>query len=122
VARCEALFDAALRAGDAPGAVKVVLELDATLQEWSRDTLQSDQLDRGRSGLRAMIVRLGEAAETGLRDPRTVLAPFVDALLDARRHARAEGRWADADSVRDRLLTAGVEVRDSAEGTEWQMR
>ncbi len=122
VAGYESRFDVALRAGDAPAAVKTVLELDATLQEWSRDTLQSDQLDRGRSGLRAMVVRLGEAAENGLRDPRAVLAPFVDALLDARRQARADGRWADADSVRDRLLAAGVEVRDSAEGTEWQLR
>jgi len=122
VARCESLFDTALRAGDAPSAVKTVLELDATLQEWSRDTLQSDQLDRGRAGLRAMIVRLGEAAETGLRDPRTLLAPFVEALLDTRRQARADGRWADADIVRDQLLAAGVEVRDTAGDTEWQLR
>lgn len=122
VARSEAQFDTALRAGDAAGAVSVALSLDATLQEWSRDTLQSDQLDRGRSGLRAMIVRLGEAAESGLQDPRTALAPFVEALLDARRQARADGRYADADGVRDRLLAAGVEVRDSAAGTDWQLR
>jgi cyanophycinase-like exopeptidase len=122
VARCEALFDAALRAGDAAGAVKTVLELDATLQDWSRDTLQSDQLDRGRAGLRAMVVRLGEAAETGLQDPRTLVAPFVEAMLDARRQARDDGRYADADGLRDRLLAAGVEVRDTAGGTEWQLR
>ncbi len=122
VARCESTFDAALRSGDAPSAVKTVLELDATLQEWSRDTLQSDQLEGGRAGLRAMVVRLGEAAETGLRDPRTLVAPFVEALLDARRQARADGRYADADGLRDRLLAAGVEVRDTAGGTEWQLR
>jgi cyanophycinase-like exopeptidase len=122
VARCESLFDAALRAGDAAGAVKTVLELDATLQDWSRDTLQSDQLDRGRAGLRAMVVRLGEAAETGLQDPRTLVAPFVEAMLDARRQARDDGRYADADGLRDRLLAAGVEVRDTAGGTEWQLR
>ncbi len=122
VARCEASFDAALHAGDAPSAVKTVLELDTTLEEWSRDTLQSDQLDRGRAGLRAMVVRLGEVAETGLQDPRTLVGPFVEALLDARRQARDDGRYADADGVRDRLLAAGVEVRDTAGGTEWQLR
>ncbi|HET7719361.1 MAG TPA: hypothetical protein VFK43_05285 [Acidimicrobiales bacterium] len=79
-------------------------------------------MDRGRAGLRSMIVRLGEAAEVGLRDPREAVGPFVEALLDARRLARAGGRWADADSLRDRLLAAGVEVRDTAEGTEWQLR
>lgn len=120
--RFEAAFDSALRAGDGPAAVKVALELDDLLHDWSRDTTQSDLLDRGRAGLRAMIVRLGEAAEVGLRDPRETVGPFVDALLDARRQARAEGRWSDADTVRDRLLAAGVEVRDTAEGTEWQLR
>jgi len=120
--RFERAFDAALRAGDAPHAVKVVLELDDLLHDWSRDTTESDLLDRGRAGLRAMIVRLGEAADVGVRDPRLVVAPLVDLLLDARRQARADGRWADADNVRERLLAAGIEVRDTAEGTEWQLR
>ena len=120
--RFEQAFDSALRAGDAPAAVKVALELDDLLRDWSNDTTQSDLMDRGRAGLRAMIVRLGEAAEVGLRDPREAVGPFVEALLDARRQARAGGRWADADGLRDRLLAAGVEVRDTAEGTEWQLR
>ena len=122
IERIEHAFDAALRAGDAPTAVKLTLELDDLLLDWSRDTLQSDQLDRARAGLRAMIVRLGEAAEVGLRDPRGVLAPFVEALLEARRRARAEGRYDESDVLRDRLLAAGVEVRDTATGTEWQLR
>ena len=120
--RFEQGFDAALQAGDAPAAVKVVLELDDLLHDWSRDTTQSDLMDRGRAGLRAMVVRLGEAADVGVRDPREVLGPFVNALLDARRQARAEGRWSDADVLRDRLVAAGVEVRDTAEGTDWQLR
>ena len=120
--RFEQAFDAALQAGDAPAAVKVALELDDLLCDWANDTTQSDLMDRGRAGLRAMIVRLGEAAEVGLRDPREAVAPFVEALLDARRQARAGGRWSDADSLRERLLAAGVEVRDTAEGTEWQLR
>jgi cyanophycinase-like exopeptidase len=120
--RFEQLFDAALTGGDAPAAVKIVLELDDLLHDWSRDTTQSDVLDRGRAGLRAMVVRLGEAAESGVRDPREVVGPFVEALLQARRQARADGRWSDADNLRDRLLAAGVEVRDTAGGTEWQLR
>jgi len=120
--RSEQAFDAALRAGDAPAAVKVALELDDLLSDWAHDTTQSDLMDRGRAALRAMVVRLGEAAEVGVRDPREAVGPFVEALLDARRQARAGGRWADADTLRDRLLAAGVEVRDTAEGTEWQLR
>jgi cyanophycinase-like exopeptidase len=120
--RFEQAFDGALRSGDALGAVKVTLELDDLLHDWSRDTAQSDLLDRGRAALRAMIVRLGEVAETGVRDPSVLVGPFVEALLDARRQARTDGRWADADVLRDRLLAAGVEVRDTAGGTEWQLR
>jgi cyanophycinase-like exopeptidase len=122
VDRIEEAFDAALRAGDGPSAVKLLLELEDLLHDWSRDTLQSDHLDRARVGLRAMIVRLGEAAEVGLRDPRTIVAPFVDALLDARAQARADGRYAEADSLRDRLQAAGIEVRDGTAGSEWQLR
>ena len=120
--RYEQAFDSALSTGDVPAAVKVTLELDDLLHDWSRDTTQSDLLDRGRAGLRSMIVRLGEAAETGVRDPRDAVGPFVEALLEARRQARADRRWADADQLRDRLLAAGVEVRDTAEGTDWQLR
>ncbi len=120
--RSEQAFSSALRAGDGPAAVKVTLELDDLLHDWSRDTTQSGLMERGRATLRAMIVRLGEAAEVGLQDPRSAVAPFVEALLDARRSARASGRYADADTLRDRLLAAGVEVRDTAEGTEWQLR
>ena len=76
-----------------------MLELDDLLADWSRDTLQSDYLDRGRAALRSMVVRLGDAAAEGLRDPRQVVAPFVEAMLDARRDARAGKRFADADAL-----------------------
>src|SRR5205085_2471848 len=56
VARIEAAFDAAVAARDAAGAVRTILELDDELLAWSRDTLQSDEADRGRSALRSMVV------------------------------------------------------------------
>jgi cyanophycinase-like exopeptidase len=121
VARLEKAFAGALANRDARAAVGAILELDDLLVDWSRDTLQSDELDRGRATLRSMVVRLGEAAEAGVRDPRDVVAPFVDALLAARRSARSERRWSEADDIRDRLLAAGVEVRDTPDGTEWQV-
>ncbi|MGH9280710.1 MAG: CysS/YqeB C-terminal domain-containing protein [Acidimicrobiales bacterium] len=121
LAQLDAGFSAALAARDAPGAVGCVLQLEQLLVDWSRDTLQSDDLDRGRATLRSMILRLGEAADTGLRDPRDVVRPFVETVLDARARAREDRRWADADALRDRLLDAGIEVRDTPEGSEWDM-
>jgi cysteinyl-tRNA synthetase len=112
-------FARAVAERDVESAVRAILDLDQELQAWSRDTLQSDELDRGRAALRAMVVRLGQLAEVGARDPRQVLGPFVEAVLGMRTEARTEGRWHDADVARDRLAELGVEVRDGPNGTEW---
>ena len=69
-------------------AVAAILELEAAIVEWSRDTLQSDDVDRARAALRSMIVRLGAAATEGVRDVREVLGPVVEAALAARVVAR----------------------------------
>jgi hypothetical protein len=112
-------FACAVAERDVDSAVRAILDLDHELQAWSRDTLQSDELDRGRAALRAMVVRLGQLAEVGARDPREVLGPFVEAMLGIRAEARADRRWHDADVARDRLTELGVEVRDGPNGTEW---
>ena len=115
-------FDVAMAAGDADRALAAVLELDDTIAAWSADTFQSDEMDRARATLRAMIVRLAEAAQAGLREPRQVLGPIVEATLTLRAKVRAEGRYDLSDLVRDELAAAGVEVRDTTAGVEWELR
>ncbi len=114
-------FDAALEAGDADGALQALLDLDAHLWEWSRETFATDDMDEARALLRSMLVRLADLARLGARDPRTLVAPFVESVLQLRRTARAERRWADADALRDSLLAAGVEIKDTADGTDWSL-
>jgi cyanophycinase-like exopeptidase len=120
-ARLESAFEAAMAAGDAPGAATAALALDDAIVEWSRDMLQSDEAERARAALRAMIVRLGQAAATGLRDPREVLALVVDAALALRRVVRSEKRYDLSDLLRDELAAAGVAVRDTPEGVVWDL-
>jgi hypothetical protein len=120
--RLTAAFDAAVAGRDAEVATEAVLEMEATLHAWSADTFQSDELDRARAALRRMVVRLGELAAPGLRDPRDVLAPWVEALLVERTEARQSGRFADGDRIRQRLEDFGVEVRDTPTGTDWGLR
>jgi hypothetical protein len=115
----EAEFDAALAARDADGAVAAILQLESAIVEWSRDTLQSDDVDRARAALRSMIVRLGAAATEGVRDVREVLGPVVEAALAARVVARSEKAFAVSDAIRDGLAGAGIEVRDTPDGAEW---
>ena len=115
----EAAFDAALSDRDADTAVGAILQLEASIVEWSRDTLQSDEIDRARAALRSMIVRLGAAADEGLRDVREVVGPVVEAALAARVVARSEKAFAVSDAIRDQLVAAGIEVRDTPDGAEW---
>jgi cyanophycinase-like exopeptidase len=117
--RLEAEFDAALADRNADGAVAAILSLDAAMVEWARDTLQGDEMSRARASLRSMIVRLGAAASGGVRDPRVVLGPVVEAALAARITARDAKAYAVSDAIRDNLTAAGIEVRDTADGAEW---
>ncbi len=119
--QAESAFETAMANGDATGAAQAALGLDQTIVEWSRDMLQSDEMDRARAALRAMIVRLGEAAVGGLRDPRDLLAPVVNAALALRRVVRAEKRYDLSDLLRDELAAAGVSVRDTADGVVWEL-
>lgn len=114
-----AAFDGALARRDPAGCVDAVLGLEAAVAGWRADTLQSDDMDEARRVLRALVVRLGELAEGGARDPREQLAPYVDLLLDLRTSARDHRDFATSDLVRDRLTDLGIAVRDTPEGTSW---
>ena len=119
---CRLRFDAALEARDPIAAVRAALELEQAMQEWSTDSLQSDDADRARATLRSMISNLGDLAVGGARDPRETVAPFVEALLSLRGIVRAEKRFDLSDTIRDAFADIGVEVRDTASGVEWQLR
>ncbi len=66
-----------------------------------------------------MLVALAGAAESGLRDEREVIAPYVEVALSLRARARADKDFATSDAVRDALAAAGIEVRDTPTGQEW---
>jgi cysteinyl-tRNA synthetase len=91
------------------------------LHDWSGDTLQSDEPDRAREALRELVVRLAELARAGEVTPAQHAAPFVDAMLALRDRARTEGRFADADALRDALLANRVDVHDTPQGSTWEL-
>ena len=115
-------FAACLASGDADGALAAALELEGAIHDWSADTLQGDDIDVARGALRAMLVDLASAATTGLRDERDVIAPLVAIALEIRERARAAKDFAVSDLVRDLLAEAGVDVRDTPAGQEWDLR
>jgi cyanophycinase-like exopeptidase len=117
----EARFDIALAGRDVDGCVGAILDLEQVMVDWAADTNISDEGERARAVLRSMVVRLGELAQGGARDPREVLRPYVSLLLDLRAKARTDRDFATSDLIRDRLAAAGVEVRDTPAGPEWSL-
>jgi cyanophycinase-like exopeptidase len=114
-----ARFDVSLAARDVDECVEAILALEQTLLDWAADTLTSDEGDYARGALRTMVVRLGELATVGARDPRKAVAPLVEGLLALRARARETKDFATSDEIRDRLTAAGIEVRDTTAGVEW---
>ncbi len=121
MADLEGAFLVALGSGDSRAAVATLLEIDALIDARTRGGEDSPDLDNARSTFRALIARLGEAAASGGADPRSTVAPFVEALLGLRARARNARDWEAADLIRTRLAEAGVEVRDGAEGSDWTL-
>ena len=114
-------FEVAFGERRADRAVAAALDLEQLMMDWANDT---DPLHRGRarSLLRGQIVRLGEEAMEGLRDPADRVRPFVEVLLGMRERARQERQWKLADEIRDALTQAGVELHDTPQGTTWELR
>jgi cysteinyl-tRNA synthetase len=117
--RLEDIFDNGLRARDVNAAVTAVLELEQAIVDWSADTEEMDGTEAPRAMLRRMVTRLAELAVLGARDPRETVAPLVEALIELREQAREQGSWTLADTLRDRLTAARIEVRDTPNGPLW---
>jgi len=114
-------FDTAIAQRDADKALRACLDLENAIFEWSRDTLQGDDSDHARALLRSMITQLGDTARSGIRDPRDVVEPWVQALLSIRSIVRAEKRYDLSDLIRDVFAEHNIEVRDTATGVEWEL-
>ncbi|MEM7434917.1 MAG: cysteine--tRNA ligase [Myxococcota bacterium] len=108
--------------------LKSVNELcDDALRKKGKATRAS--VDAAQAGFAALESELGlgtEAPDTILlriRDRRASAlgldASTIEAQIDARSRARQNKDFAEADRIRDELVSAGVELLDSAEGTGW---
>jgi hypothetical protein len=117
--RLNQAFGHAIASRDADSALRACLDLEQAIVDWSSDTLQGDIGDRARAALRSMISQLGDASSGGLKDPREVVGPYVEAMLAVRATVRAEKRFDLSDVIRDAFTNLGIEVRDTPAGVEW---
>ncbi len=121
VAAVQRRFDAAERGRDAAGMVAAIIDLDTAIHAWAADTEEDQGTEQARAVLRSLVTRLGNAAREGLGDPRDRLRPAVEPLLALRATLRREGSYPAADAIRDALTAAGLQLRDNADGTQWQL-
>ena len=113
----ESRFATALSSHDIDGCVDATLELEQAITDWTADTLTSSDTSHARGLLRSMIVRLGSLPT----DPTPLLARLVEPLLTLRTEARARKDFATSDLIRDTLLAAGLEIRDTPTGPQWSI-
>ncbi|HUW77466.1 MAG TPA: hypothetical protein VMV52_01795 [Candidatus Nanopelagicaceae bacterium] len=86
--------------------------------------LNLDEIERDidtRAIVHALITRLGQLAVSPSVDVRTIVSPFVEALIQVRQLARAEKRWDEADRIRDRLTELKVTIRDDSGESSWEI-
>jgi cyanophycinase-like exopeptidase len=102
--------DAALADGDVAGALAAVGELERLAES-----------DAERAEVRSLIARIGASVGEPVDVTETV-RPLVEVLLSLRAQARTDKRWSDSDAIRDGLADAGIEVRDTPDGVEWEVR
>ena len=111
----------ATRDRDSTTMVSAILDLEAAIEAWSTDTDENDDSDRARAVLRGLVARLGRTAQQGLVDPADRLRPAVEPLIALREALRKDRAYAAADVIRDALAAAGVELRDTPDGTSWDL-
>ena len=81
----------------------------------------TNRTNETRAIVHSLISRIGELAATPKIDLRSVISPYVEALLVARNQAREANRWDQADVIRDLLLANAIAIKDSAQGTTWEI-
>jgi cysteinyl-tRNA synthetase len=99
----------ALESRDIAGALSIVGELDRTASS-------ANQRELVRSLLARTTAAVGEPV-----DVTATVTPYVELLLALRDQARTDKRWAESDAIRDGLVAAGVEVRDTSDGVTWEV-
>ena len=42
-------------------------------------------------------------------------------IIESRNAAKAAKNWAESDRIRDELKAIGIQIKDTKEGTEWEL-
>jgi cysteinyl-tRNA synthetase len=110
---------------------KVKPALDAEIENALRDDLNTPEsinrlheLEKAgdAAGLIGSLAALGFTGD--LADPRVYRfdARAIEASIAARNAARAAKNWQESDRLRDELLNLGIVLKDTKDGTTWEVK
>ena len=116
--------EAILRNGDihdVRDATNALLELDRLIWQAQQEKENPEFISQARELLREFIVLFGARLASAPKSPRECLAPLVEELLALRARFRENNQWHEADTIRDCLKRAHIEVDDTQEGYRWRV-
>jgi hypothetical protein len=121
MAAAERRFEQAASTGDTAEMATVILDLESAVADWADDTDEDQGPEQARTLLRTLIARLGLARPAAAGPARSLaaLGTAVEPLLDLRATLRDQHRYAEADVIRNALIAAGLDIRDTPDGTRW---
>jgi len=64
---------------------------------------------------------LGLLPENDPQAGNKVITSLMDIILDLRREARTNKDWATSDRLRDALVQAGINIKDTKDGATWEV-
>ncbi len=89
------------------------------------EKISAADLDDLKSFYKAMvfdILGLKEENESGAAGGNEALSGAVELLINLRRDAKANKDWGTADKIRDELNAIGIEIKDTKDGVEWNLK
>lgn len=85
------------------------------------DSVQAATIDRLREVMGTLLFEVFGLQEESEGAGSQTVAALMDLILDLRSQARGNKDWPTADRIRDGLKTAGIIVKDGAEGSTWSL-
>ena len=101
-----------------PQAVAILFDL---AREINRASEKGVEVGEAQNTLKELAGVLGLTFQEG-EESFTDAAPFIELLLQTRRHLRDAKQFKRADEIRNKLLEMGVTLEDTAQGTLWKRK
>lgn len=87
-----------------------------------KESLTSDDISILRTIMHTFVFDiLGLLPESDPQAGNTVISSLMEIILDLRSQARINKDWATSDKLRDALANAGVSIKDTKDGANWEI-